>query len=196
MIPSLNDAVETLDFSFPEQYRKASAVVIYKHLIKSYPDIFAKNCVLFYDRASVLFSAQAEIKIGQEVLFESIKGVLNRCRKLLFWLFRRNSCNPSACWQTWVKVQREFVWLLKRLLMASRLVLLNTISVSTHSFPVIYVPGDFKRSSKGCKCTGHWTRQKHSRGFKSCYVTKRVFGNVRFVLYLFIFCFFFLYMHE
>ncbi|KJH43818.1 piwi domain protein [Dictyocaulus viviparus] len=51
---------------FPEQQRKSLAVLVYKHLIKSYPDVFLKGVALFYDRASVLFSAQRQIKLAAE----------------------------------------------------------------------------------------------------------------------------------
>ncbi|KAK6014640.1 piwi domain protein [Ostertagia ostertagi] len=49
---------------FPEQERKMSAVAVYKHLVKSYKDIFPQDGQFFYDRAAVLFSAQKEMKLG------------------------------------------------------------------------------------------------------------------------------------
>ncbi|KAJ1373701.1 eukaryotic translation initiation factor 2c [Parelaphostrongylus tenuis] len=54
---------------FPEQQRKASTVIVYKHLIKKHSEVFTKDGVLFYDRAAILFSAQVELKLGGEVSF-------------------------------------------------------------------------------------------------------------------------------
>ncbi|KAE9416566.1 hypothetical protein Angca_007488 [Angiostrongylus cantonensis] len=51
---------------FPEQERKASSVIVYKHLVKSYPDVFTKGGALFYDRAAILFSAQVQLKFDGE----------------------------------------------------------------------------------------------------------------------------------
>ncbi|KJH41224.1 hypothetical protein DICVIV_12802 [Dictyocaulus viviparus] len=51
---------------FPEQQRKSLTVLVYKHLIESYPDVFPKNLTLFYDRGSMLFSAYEQIKLATE----------------------------------------------------------------------------------------------------------------------------------
>ncbi|KAK6059544.1 PAZ domain protein, partial [Cooperia oncophora] len=51
---------------FPEQERKVAAVAVYKHILKSFADVFPKDGTFFYDRAAVLFSAQRELKLGGE----------------------------------------------------------------------------------------------------------------------------------
>ncbi|VDM68697.1 unnamed protein product, partial [Strongylus vulgaris] len=51
---------------FPEQERKTATVIVYKHICKSYPDVFPSGGALFYDRAAVLFSAQKQIKLDGE----------------------------------------------------------------------------------------------------------------------------------
>ncbi|KAL6732063.1 hypothetical protein Aduo_002863 [Ancylostoma duodenale] len=55
---------------FPEQERKTGTVLVYKHLLKSHPNIFPQDGALLYDRAAVLFSAQKQIKLdGDEKVF-------------------------------------------------------------------------------------------------------------------------------
>ncbi|KAL6732061.1 hypothetical protein Aduo_002862 [Ancylostoma duodenale] len=49
---------------FPEQERKASTVIVYKYLLKTYKDVFPQNGAFFYDRAAVLFSAFQQVKLG------------------------------------------------------------------------------------------------------------------------------------
>ncbi|KAJ1370013.1 eukaryotic translation initiation factor 2c [Parelaphostrongylus tenuis] len=61
---NLKELTKQTKDDFPEQQRKASTVIVYKHLVKKHSDVFTKDGVLFYDRAAILFSAQAELKLG------------------------------------------------------------------------------------------------------------------------------------
>ncbi|KJH40146.1 hypothetical protein DICVIV_13924 [Dictyocaulus viviparus] len=62
----LKDLTKQKKDHFPKQQRTSLTVLVYKHIIESYPDVFPKDLKLFCDRRPMLFSAYEQIKLATE----------------------------------------------------------------------------------------------------------------------------------
>ena len=69
-------------------------MIVYKHLINSYRDVFAKDGAFFYDRAAVLFFGQVQIKLDGKVY--SVDFHNNYRRKLHFVVQRKEFLLPAS----------------------------------------------------------------------------------------------------